>query len=212
MLKTKIKASAITNLTDARYFAAWDVEWMGFSLDPASDHFVDPNTVHAIKDWVEGPQITGEFNLQSAADIQSLVDNLNLDAIQVGPFTPVETLMDLDTQVPVIKEIIFEASKQASDIETILEAHAAHCAYFLFNFDSNGLALTNLPVPLPWLKEVCAEYPILLSIADLNDQLDTILDDIQPTGLSVRGGEEEKVGYKSFDELDDLFEALETLE
>lgn len=212
MLKTKIKASAITNLTDARYFAAWDIEWMGFSLDPGSDHFVDPNTVHAIKEWVEGPQITGEFNLQSAADIQSLVENLNLDAIQVGPFTPVETLMELDTEVPVIKEIVFELATQASEVETILEAHAAQCAYFLFNFDSNGLGLNNLPVAASWLQEMCAEYPILLSMADLNEQLGTILDDFQPAGLSVRGGEEEKVGYKSFDELDDLFEALETFE
>lgn len=212
MLKTKIKASAITNLTDARYFAAWDVEWMGFSLDPGSDHFVDPNTVHAIKEWVEGPKMTGEFSLQSAADIQSLVENLNLDAIQVGPFTPVDTLLELDTQVPVIKEIIFEAATQASDIDTTLETHAAQCAFFLFNFDSNGFALNNLPVPTSWLREICSEYAVLLSIADLNDQLDVIIDDLQPAGLSVRGGEEEKVGYKSFDELDDLFEALEVFD
>ena len=30
-------------------------------------------------------------------------------------------------------------------------------------------------------------------------------------GINVKGGEEEKVGVKSFDELDEFFEALEIL-
>lgn len=210
MLKTKIKASAITNLTDARYFAAWDVSWMGFSLDPASDAFIDPNSVHAIKEWVEGPAITGEFHLQSAEEIQSLTENLQLDAVQLGPLTPLETAIALDTSVPLIKEVIFESGTQASEIDTLLDDFSAQCAYFLFNFDSNGLGLDNLPVSTDWLREICQHFPILLSITNLNRDLNTVLEELQPAGLSVRGGEEEKVGYKSFDELDDLFEALET--
>ena len=30
-------------------------------------------------------------------------------------------------------------------------------------------------------------------------------------GINVKGGEEEKVGVKSFDELDEIFEAIEIL-
>ena len=39
--------------------------------------------------------------------------------------------------------------------------------------------------------------------------LAAFVEELAPLGLSVRGGAEEKVGYKSFDELDDLFELLE---
>ena len=49
MLKTKVKASSITNLTDARYFAAWGVNWLGFDLRQGSDTYVQPQLVHAIK-------------------------------------------------------------------------------------------------------------------------------------------------------------------
>jgi len=33
---------------------------------------------------------------------------------------------------------------------------------------------------------------------------------LQPYGLSIKGGEEEKVGFKSFDEVDEIFEVLTT--
>jgi len=36
-----------------------------------------------------------------------------------------------------------------------------------------------------------------------------ILTEINPIGITIRGGEEEKVGVKSFEEVDELFEMLE---
>ena len=38
--------------------------------------------------------------------------------------------------------------------------------------------------------------------------LNIIIDTLKPTGLSMRGGEEEKVGYKSFEDLDEVFDLL----
>lgn len=209
LLPIDIKASTITNLTDARYFAAWDVTWMGFNLDPSSDSFVDPHTVHAIKDWVEGPQIVGECHLQEPDQIQSLIDNLDLDALQIGPLAPVETLIELNTDKPVIKELIVDPQTTAEQLESAIEAHAPHCAYFLLNLEANGLGLDTMPLDRSFLEQLCQDHQILLSLARPLPDLDYLLDTLKPSGLSVRGGEEEKVGFKSFDELDDLFEALE---
>jgi len=50
MLKIKVKASQITNLTDARYFAAWEVEWLGFNFDEGSAHYIPPVEMKAIKE------------------------------------------------------------------------------------------------------------------------------------------------------------------
>ena len=86
MLKTKIKASKVANLTDARYFAAWEVDWLGFSFDPASDAYVDPKKMLAMRGWIEGPKIVGEFGVATVDSIREAYDILNLDMVQVGPF------------------------------------------------------------------------------------------------------------------------------
>jgi len=43
------------------------------------------------------------------------------------------------------------------------------------------------------------------------DVLESLLTEVNPTGIVLRGGEEEKVGYKSYDELDVIFEWLEVV-
>jgi len=107
VLKTKIKAAQISNLTDARYFAAWYSEWLGFCCDTTSPNYVSPELLHAIRDWVEGPQIVGEFGAQDATQIREAVEALNLDAVQVGFFydaAQLETLHDLT----VIREVVID--------------------------------------------------------------------------------------------------------
>jgi len=107
MLKTRVKASQITNLTDARYFAAWEVEWLGFNFDKGSENYIQPQVMKAIKEWVEGPKMVGEFSFSSAEDIRIAKEMLELDMVQVGMFVEEETFKALDG-IPVIKEIFIE--------------------------------------------------------------------------------------------------------
>jgi len=60
MPKIKIKASSITNLTDARYFAAMLVDYLGFQLDLSHDERINSEEFHGIKAWVEGPKIVAQ--------------------------------------------------------------------------------------------------------------------------------------------------------
>ena len=83
MLKINVKASQITNLTDARYFAAWEVKWLGFNFDSGSEHYILPQNMKAIKEWVEGVKLVGEFSFASADDINSAVELLELNVVQV---------------------------------------------------------------------------------------------------------------------------------
>ena len=100
----KIKASSINNLTDARYFAAWNVEWLGFSLQAGSSNYTRPQDVKEIKEWLVGPKIVGEFGIgQSAEEIKTSVELLNLDAVQLNMFTENEIAKNLEG-LTVIKE------------------------------------------------------------------------------------------------------------
>jgi phosphoribosylanthranilate isomerase len=213
MLKTKIKAGQTTNLTDARYFAAWGVDWLGFCLEPNTDNYLPPANVAAIKEWVEGPKMVGEMGMQSAAEINALVEALELDAVQLGMFVGEDVLENL-SDVFVFKEIVIENLETLqADIRFHFEKFEAYVNCFILVFDKNGIAYSDLDAPnRAFIQEIAQRNNILLSIDLKTAHLNELLEEIGPLGLHVKGGEEEKVGYKSFDALDDLFVALDVFE
>ena len=57
MLRISVIALSINNLTDARYFAALGVDWLGFNINPASESYINAEQLKEIIDWVEGPSM-----------------------------------------------------------------------------------------------------------------------------------------------------------
>ena len=214
MLKTKVKATAVTNLTDARYFAAWEAEWLGFNLNSGDESYIAPHEMKAIKEWVDGVKIIGEFDIQTAEDIIESVDLLELDGVQVGTFADSHTLQLLHQQeIPVIKEIVLTEIVELDQLEEQLSEQSTYVENFLLNFDKNGMHWKDLSADaIAQLEKLSNRYPILLSIGHNGEELLNMLEHLSITGISVRGGEEEKVGFKSYEDLDDIFEALEVFE
>jgi phosphoribosylanthranilate isomerase len=212
MLRTKVKASSVTNLTDARYFAAWEVYWLGFDLDPHSERHVSPTAFEAIREWVDGVEVTGEFNLQSPEEIREAVEVLRLDAVQAGPLIGLETLAELELSVPLIKEVIPEPGRPLEALQDTFSDYAPHVRLFLLDLVKGGWSWEKLqadPKAEADLADLAGQYPVLLALDLPPSAVDAFLEAVPVEGLAVQGGEEEKVGYKSFDELDELFEALE---
>lgn len=214
MLQTKVKASSVTNLTDARYFAAREVTWLGFDLDEASDTHVSPKMVQAMREWVDGVQFVGEFHIASAATIQDAIAELQLDAVQVGMFTGIETLADLQADVPVLKELVIEPETSPEYIAEQLDVFQPWVRYFILNFEKNDITWAEMQEDAAFsrakLADWCERYPILLSMNFDKNMLKNLLEALRLEGICVKGGEEEKVGYKSFEELDEIFDALES--
>jgi phosphoribosylanthranilate isomerase len=212
MSAIKIKAGSITNLTDARYFSAWEVEWLGFNLSQGEENAISPLQVAAMREWVEGPKIVGEFSLSSKEDILHQVAELQLDAVQVGMFTDLTTVMDLSNELPVIKEIVVEKSSSEGDIEFMLSHFSPHASCFLLNFDKGGFTWAEVQkgemLSPEILRDFCQRYPILLGIGVQASEVKDMLAYLQPVGLNLLGGEEEKTGIKSYDDVDDIFEQL----
>ena len=215
MLKTRVKASEITNLTDARYFAAWEVEWLGFNFDKGTENYIQPQVMKAIKEWVEGPKFVGEFSFASAEDIRIAKEMLELDAVQVGMFVGEDILKQLDG-ISVIKEIVFHAEMTFAEMEKHFQMCESYVEFFLLNFDKNGITWEMIKsgqagVSQVELLKIFQQYKTVLSIDLPEEALSEILLLSDLVGINVVGGEEEKVGVKSFDELDEIFEALEIL-
>lgn len=214
MLKTQVKASSITNLTDARYFAAWEVKWLGFNLDTNAEDYIQPVKMKAMKEWVDGVEVVAEFGMQTAAEIIGLANALEIKTLQVGQFADVELVKAL-SDFSIIKAIVIETTTSETELLDQIQDFAPYCDHFILDFDKNGLSWSALQngsvLSLELVKSLCEKYSILMGIncpaVDLND----FLNELKPTGLNVKGGEEEQVGMKSFDELDEVFEAIEIL-
>lgn len=208
MLKLSVKASQVANLTDARYFAARAVDWLGFNLDTGSENAINPQQAYAIKEWVEGPVIVAEFGLQGIDEIQSIVNYLGVDAIQINMFADSKAIAKA-LSITIIKEIVIEeASLQG--LKELIEGEASSVNYFILDFSKNDISISTLSeASILLLRQLCTQYQLFFNIKDELEHLKTFVAQVNPHGLILLGGVEEKVGYKSFDELDDILDYLE---
>lgn len=215
MLTTKVKASAITHLTDARYFAAWEVVWLGFHLSPGSAESVDARLVTTLKEWVDGVKICGEYTLASLDELLKAKTLLQLDSLQLGMLTPLETLQQLQGKIEIIQELVIESYADLDELEEFLTEREEFVDFFLLNFSKGGLQLEDLKAGTPFnialLKTWAKKYAILIDLSLNQTSPSAFLADIPVKGFAVQGDAEDKVGYKSFDALDDFFEDLEVL-
>ena len=197
-----IKASAITNLTDARYFAAQDVHFLGFNFEEGTPGYLDPMYMKAIREWVQGPKITGEFDQTPAAVVREAAAFYGLDSVQVTRMDDLALLEGLEVILAV------PANAEIDAIRAIFQQAAGVVRYFLLDFTALQNAVSLLLENADDWKQLFATYPTLLHLDVPAPEIRKILDALQPAGLALRGGEEELVGVKSFDEIDAVFEIL----
>ena len=210
LLRCRVKAAAVANLTDARYFAALGVDYLGFALEPGAAGFVDAAQVATLRDWIEGPALVGEFGHVDVSRIVAQAEALRLDVIQVGPFGRTREIVAA-TELPVLQELIMGPGFGIAEGQRIVDANAANVQAFIVNFSRNGSTwewLREQPAHIAWLAELCDDFAVLLDVPAAPYQIDEILDTLAPEGLQLTGGEEEAVGVKAFDELDEWFDVL----
>jgi phosphoribosylanthranilate isomerase len=195
----RIKASRITSLTDARYFAAREVDFLGFNLEAGTEGYLDPIQMRAIREWIEGPVVVGEFGRTPAAVAAEAAAFYGLEAVEVGPGAgPLAPLQGLT--------VLFDVSEVLADraaLEEALRASAGQVAYTLAAFPAGDESWRTA-----WWQELCRVRPVLVQFDLPAASWAEALQWLQPAGLSLRGGAEEKVGVKSFDEIDTLCETL----
>ncbi|MAT54534.1 MAG: hypothetical protein CMN32_08625 [Saprospirales bacterium] len=212
MINISVKANAVTNLTDARYFAARGVDWMGFVLEPGQEDAVSKEQFETIRGWVDGVKFVGEFDLTPADEILALATELKLDAVQVGMFAERDPLMKLKG-LTVIKEVVIAEDMEETDILEHFLDYSPFCEYFLLDLRKSGITWTQIEnkelYPLSMFQNLCKHNKVFLDIEMSAANLPAIIGTLKPYGICVTGGSEEKVGYKSFDELDEIFDLFE---
>lgn len=208
-LKTKVKVSSLTNLTDARYFAAWGVDWLGFNLQEGHSDYQDTKTMTEICGWVEGPKALGEFAFEDLEQIKEAIAERKLEAVQISQIQPSELAEHID--VTVFKEWIMDKALTAERLHDQLEDAGAWVDYQVLDFTKGGWTWAELKAQdelLQALKAVCEKHRLWLDLDYKGENMQEILDTLNFEGISIRAGAEEKVGYKSFDDLDEIYDVL----
>ena len=194
MQKPKVFAKNINNLTDARYFAAMGVDFIGFELSASNAEAVQPNLVKQIKEWVAGPEIIGCFNgFETEQAIRELIRNADLDGLCFETFAP-DSLIDSLNNELIFKEV---KAQLIGDL----------------TFNSNNNLIINYD-EISELSMISSQFPEIFDFAvwldgpmDLSFFESELLKQIE--GIVLKGGDEEKTGFKSFDELDIIFEQIQ---
>ena len=181
----RLIAYDIANLTDARYFAARGAHMIGFSIDLSS-----VEEINAIKDWVDVPEFFLHLGAKPSAElVWEWQERTGIDTFLVSGLSE-----DLPGLFPKAKWISFFDPKQA-------EVNFDLSLLFVQN---NGLTLISKSSPE---LESYEDIPIYFELDPTN--LPALENRNQFTGVLLRGSEEDKLGIKSYDEIDDFLDSVE---
>lgn len=190
MLKKQVIAHSIGNLTDARYFAGWMVDFFIFSIDPSSKFYLNPQEIGTFQSWVEGPQFYIEHTEELEENPEKYLVDLNCHGIYL-PYSKRDRLSSFD--VPVIFQVTEDEIEE----------------YLKFNKGDLAVLVTD---------KTMSEYKVILKEKDALDLFYEVKNQEVSEqellhspfkGIMVHGSDEEKVGFKSYDELDEIFETLQ---
>ena len=200
------KASRIAHLTDARYFAARAVDYLGFNFEEGTEGYLDPIYMKAIREWVEGPKIVGEFQSKPVAEILEAARFFELDMVQVSAarhgahleaFQGLPLILSIEVGA---KDLDFSPEKW--------QQWARHADMFLFDFSATSHSKSTLFEAIVYWKALFELRPSLLQADFIAEDWPEILDTLGAQGISIVGGEEEKTGVKSYDQIEAIFEAF----
>lgn len=191
--RPEIVAYGVRNLTDARYFSAMGVQWMGFPLGMESG--IPLEQIAGIIDWVEGPKYFVEVSRAQHMDIPDILQMLNVDAVMTEGVHQASVIQHLQTKV--------------SDLAAIPEGMPGQALFIDFlHEDTAQRRLIDDPVLCGYLRHICANRPVWVGMQWDTSTLADLLAGIAPAALVIDAGDEEVVGVKSYEEIDKLFELL----
>jgi phosphoribosylanthranilate isomerase len=187
-LRTTVKVSHISNLSDARYCSGMGVEMLGFRVIPGADHYMPPHLFQDIRGWLAGPSIVAELcGVTSEEQIREAVQTYAPDYFEV---TAVE----------------YKKFKQALQLPCIIHFSDVGEIKSLqgeINF-SHALADANIRCD----DIASLSVPVLITVASLEETHEKLSGKCFK-GIVLEGPKEQRPGVTNYDQLGTILEALE---
>tara|TARA_B100000497_G_scaffold127994_1_gene172374 strand:- start:2342 stop:2893 length:552 start_codon:yes stop_codon:yes gene_type:complete len=181
MLKRNVIASGITNLTDARYFASYGVDYLLFDLRE-----IGINDIMAITGWLEGVKILIKMNEENIHLIDEVLVRISPFAIGSSKSECLRKILQYTSDGYIFH--IFPAD--TSENTKVVLTHVDFVNPDTFHIDSQSTTQAFLEV-----------NPTEEDITEFLNKSEA--------GVILKGSSEIETGLKSFDNMDLLFEILE---
>ncbi|MEX2231504.1 MAG: hypothetical protein WD824_05055 [Cyclobacteriaceae bacterium] len=187
-LKTIVKVSHISNLSDARYCAGMGVEMLGFRVIPGAEHYLPAGVFQDIRGWISGPKIIAElYGLSSPDQIATAVQTYAPDYFELT-FAEYSTFRNV-LSLPCIVYLDVTA-----DMDSV--ANDSQVSYLLVGEETSCADIS------------IADIPVLIKITALNN-LNEKLGEGCFKGFVLEGSKELRPGVTNYDQLGAILESLE---
>lgn len=168
-------------MTDVRYFAAMGVDWIGFNMKPESKLTIEH--VVAFADWVSGPKFFLDVRGRSSDQIAAMLGDFQADGL----------LIDKEIALPHYTGKVISADEHG-------DVHYAPVDMSIYKYEKWQECKTN--------NNPDAAEEIWVQVADQSEYQHLTRETSVISGVVLEGGVEQKVGIKSYEDLDDLIELI----
>jgi phosphoribosylanthranilate isomerase len=201
-LNTIVKVGNISNLSDARYCAGMGVQYLGFSLDSHKADYVDPLTLKSIKEWVVGPEIVGELSGLDHVSIQRTAERYDIDCLEVAHPGVLDGLTTF--KLPLILKLDISAFQNTGELREIMTFTADKVIYFILERSAGST------IQVEEILGLAVHFKIMTGFSIHKDSLHSWLDGTKIYGVSLKGETETIPGFKDYDALAEILEALDS--
>ena len=189
-LKCIVKVGSISNLSDARYCAGMGVDLLGFQVNKEGADYVSPEKFNEIKGWISGPSLALEASPITQDIFNELLSTYEFEFLE----TDLPSALELNTgNIQLIIKLDENSTRDINQLNNI-----NNIAYLIAPESLiNDLRGTNTNHKILVASTGKAENDIKLSSQE------------STAGLALKGSLESKPGFKDYDHLADVLEALE---
>ncbi len=198
-LKLPVFIHSITNLSDARFFSAYGVDWLSFDRSPNSTLSLPIEQIKEITNWVEGPQIAFNVVNCSTDEIKQFQSEFDVDGFVLDEFQNQDWSY---TGQEMFTTILIQPNLDWTDLAKRIESLHTNV---LIDCYTNQVQISEEEIRL--IGQIQSKFSIFLDGKLMTNHLDQLVKHSN-CGIVLHGGEEEKVGIRSFDEVQDIMEYL----
>lgn len=194
--------NSVNNLSDARYAAGMGVEFMSFEADEKSDRYVDPNLFKAITSWLSGIQTVASISVLNPQTLSSIQEYYQPDYIL---FESIDGITQAQlSEIKCIQKISLSSTNILHQLTSL--------NYKIF--DESSYILLDVSEWMDWkdhsdlIITLNEQYPILWELPIEQEDI-SFIQSLELKGIAIKGGDEQRPGWKDMDALIDILEALE---
>lgn len=189
-LKCIVKVGSISNLSDARYCAGMGVDMLGFNTEVSATEYVSPQKLNEIRGWVAGPAIVLELYNAKPQAFHELLEQYDFDLLETD-------LLSAHVLKAFDKPIIVRIEDKHSN-----ELH-------LLNEIQNKIAFIILSESMKdRLEKLNGKFKLLIASSGNAAQDIELSQTNRIDGIALQGSLETKTGFKDYDQLAEVLEAL----